>query len=243
MRDLKPHRDLWQAVLLQAMDDALLGVSANGTSARRATSAAVQQEMRIAATKRARAYLTRANDGLATVCHLAGLDPQAVMEHMRKRLADAPTPEELASGHKRLLTSTLPKTETAGRPPRRPNHYELDGEILSVEEWAKRIGVSPNTIRSRIYQSGWSIRDALTTPRNAGKGDAFRSPAFRKAAQKPKRTIATLTHDGLTLSFTQWAERTGISMRTIRTRHVAGWPVERILDTSNQRRKAEGAAE
>jgi hypothetical protein len=39
----------------------------------------------------------------------------------------------------------------------------------------------------------------------------------------------TLSYIGLTLTLTEWADRTGISPRTLHSRLVYGWPVERIL--------------
>jgi hypothetical protein len=42
----------------------------------------------------------------------------------------------------------------------------------------------------------------------------------------PKHTI---THNGLTLSITEWAKRTNQSVPTLRYRLNAGWPTERAL--------------
>lgn len=43
--------------------------------------------------------------------------------------------------------------------------YEFNEEKLNAEEWAKKIGLNPNTFRSRLYGSKWSIKKALTTPK------------------------------------------------------------------------------
>lgn len=152
MRDDDPHhnaeKDLWQAVLMLAVDDALLGADAqaahhhNGQIGKRGLTLVAK---RIAATNAARHYLTTPSEDLSLVCHLAGLDPQAVMEHMRKRIAAAPSAEELAS---------------KGRVPT----LTLDGETLPIKEWAARIGASPEVIYWRLHTSGWPLREALTTP-------------------------------------------------------------------------------
>ena len=36
------------------------------------------------------------------------------------------------------------------------------GEEMSLVEWAEKLGVNYSTLRSRIYQYGWSIEDAFT---------------------------------------------------------------------------------
>ena len=44
------------------------------------------------------------------------------------------------------------------------NRYlTLNGDRLTVSEWAIRIGISANVIHTRIYR-GWSDKDALTVP-------------------------------------------------------------------------------
>ena len=50
--------------------------------------------------------------------------------------------------------------------------YEAGGESLTIREWAKRWGVSPDTMRDRIdyrLKQGWTLEDALLTPGRAGK--------------------------------------------------------------------------
>ena len=44
------------------------------------------------------------------------------------------------------------------------NHYlELNGEIKTVSEWARQLGVRYNLISNRL-QRGWSVENALTIP-------------------------------------------------------------------------------
>ena len=38
-----------------------------------------------------------------------------------------------------------------------------NGETLPIEEWAKRLGIKPHSLRNRL-RKGWSIEEALTTP-------------------------------------------------------------------------------
>jgi hypothetical protein len=47
----------------------------------------------------------------------------------------------------------------------RTNHnLTFNGKTLSIAEWAREIGVSSNTLYTRILTKGWSIEKALTTP-------------------------------------------------------------------------------
>lgn len=46
---------------------------------------------------------------------------------------------------------------------RNNRHIALDGETLTVAEWAERTGLTETTIRSRL-RKGWSVERALTEP-------------------------------------------------------------------------------
>jgi len=41
---------------------------------------------------------------------------------------------------------------------------EINGEKKCLAEWIESLGVSPSTIRDRIYKLGWSEERAITTP-------------------------------------------------------------------------------
>ena len=48
----------------------------------------------------------------------------------------------------------------------RKNHYlTYNGRTMTMRQWADELGVSYNLIRDRINKLGWSVEDALTTPR------------------------------------------------------------------------------
>lgn len=40
---------------------------------------------------------------------------------------------------------------------------EYNGEIMSVQEWAEKINITPSTLRAR-FNKGWSVERALTEP-------------------------------------------------------------------------------
>ncbi len=92
------ERELWQQVLLQAVNDALHGVPGGMSN----------KAVRIRDTHAARDYLTTPSQDLSMVCNLAGLDPVAVIERMRKQIAAAPTPEE-------LIVKPITNVKTYGR--------------------------------------------------------------------------------------------------------------------------------
>ncbi len=53
----------------------------------------------------------------------------------------------------------------------RPNHAVMlthNGISKSLTDWAREIGMSPNSLRGRL-QLGWSVEKALTTPKQPGK--------------------------------------------------------------------------
>lgn len=80
--------NLWQQVLLQAVNDAVRGISGGGESAM--TRARLIQQTRD--------YITIPNRDFNEVCSLAGMDPEAVRERVKPMIDAAPSPEELA-GH------------------------------------------------------------------------------------------------------------------------------------------------
>lgn len=41
--------------------------------------------------------------------------------------------------------------------------YEMHGEVLSLKQWAQRLGMAPNSLLHRI-RVGWPLEEALTTP-------------------------------------------------------------------------------
>jgi hypothetical protein len=71
-----PQKNLWQAVLLRAIEDAL-----------RPTMMGSAGFDRDKAIQEARDYLTKPSRDLSMVCNLAGLDMQAVIDRMKVQIA------------------------------------------------------------------------------------------------------------------------------------------------------------
>ena len=113
---MTPERNLWQECLCLLVNDALHGAAGDN---------------READTELARRYLTTPSADLSMVCHMAGLDPDAVIDRMRRRLANI---------------TTTPKR----RATRKARTYEHDGLALTINEWSSRTGLKRNTILSRL---------------------------------------------------------------------------------------------
>lgn len=179
--------DLWQEVLLRTIADARLDASSWPVP-----------ESAYDETTGARRYLTRPSKDLAHVCALAGVDMEALVDRMQKRLAEAAPLEPVKEKGKRVRNLMI----------------EHDGRTLTVVQWEKITGILARIIRDRLHK-GWTPADALTVP--VGGMRQATHPAL------------TITYQGETLTYRQWAERTGLSWFTIRERVSKGWPVEEVL--------------
>ncbi len=165
--------NLWRAVLLSAIDEAIRGPSMSTDK---------NVTYRIRCIKEARDYVTRPNKDFDMVCNLAGLDPDAARERIAKQITAAPSPEELANMNRqahRRNTKPSPKSS----PKRVAQRFEHDGMNLTIAEWAKVSGVTDGTIRQRLSH-GWPISRAIEkADRRLGrsrplsqKADGWRAP-------------------------------------------------------------------
>lgn len=149
-----PEQNLWREVLLVTVHDALNGYPNSGTP----------KAARLKATHDARRYLTVPNPDFDMVCTMADLDPVAVREAMIKRLADAPSPDDMGATKRQ-----------ASREQHSGKLITYNGEAQRASAWAKRIGVSTQTIHARL-KWGWSVERTVTTPprsRRWGVGPDF----------------------------------------------------------------------
>ena len=193
---MTPEQALWSEVLYSAVTDAVEGVAMIGSQS---------TESRANDNERARRYITVPNADFNQVCHLAGLDPYAVREHVSRQIAKAPTPAELASARRNGETLTC------------------NGQTRTVTEWSKMIGLTTNTIRNRIKQ-GWTVEAALTEP--AGYRAKAEPKPEPKASHRPAQTI---THNGKTYTVAEWAKVIGVKPMTLHWRLRKGWSVEAAL--------------
>lgn len=151
---------LWQEVLLRAITDARLAPDAAAFSPRQ-----------VDEINEARAYLTMPSKDLAAVCAMAGVDMEAMIERMNRRIAEA--------GPLRTRTESKPDQQKK----RNQNVlYEFEGRQLSVKQLSEISGVSAYLIYTRI-RKGWSL-DAATNP-------------IKIQGQRPKRIDANSRYQKL----------------------------------------------
>lgn len=202
---MTPEQALWSEVLYAAVTDAVEGVASVGYSG---------DTSRANATERARSYITTPNADFNQVCYLAGLNPDAVREHVTRKIANAATAAELATN----------------RPAETLTH---NGQTRPINEWSEITGLTRNTIRNRI-KLGWTVEAALTEP--AGyRAKAEPKPKPKPAPKAKPRTAQMLTHNGQTRSIYHWASIIGVSHMTIHMRLRKGWSIEAALTPKPKR--------
>lgn len=112
---------------------------------------------------------------------------------------------------------------------------EHDGMKQPITDWALDYGITPAIIIARL-ERGMAIADAIIKPMKTGyRGQ--RLPIFSKQQVPPrkKRTPSdhpatkTFTHDGNTLSLSDWAQQTGLKVKTLQSRLRKGWSLELAL--------------
>ncbi|WP_202659142.1 hypothetical protein [Fuscibacter oryzae] len=155
---------------------------------------------------------------------------------MRKQIAEAPSPEELA-GDRKGNRATKNKRKVAPPKPKdkpEPKLITHNGETLTLKEWSDRTGIGQPTLTNRM-NAGWTVADALTIRPGQAKrraGEALRAKIEADVAERQRRRRGpnrVLTYNGETLPLGEWATRTGLQAQTIAKRIKNGWPVERAL--------------
>lgn len=80
---------------------------------------------------------------------------------------------------------------------------------LPISECAKLLGLQTNGLKHRLKRMPLHLA-LLTAP---GPTSGKRDPARKLLPKKPKRVVATYTHDGLTLTLNQWASHLGLKAK------------------------------
>ncbi len=102
---------------------------------------------------------------------------------------------------------------------------EWRNDYLAFRDWALANG----------YEDGLTL-DRIRVNENYSPDNCRWSSAKEQANNK--RSNVFITHDGVTLTERQWAERIGISYNTLSTRiKTRGWSVERALTTPVKHKK------
>lgn len=147
----KANENLWRAVLTNAIEEAVSGITRGQYS---------NPKHRIAQIAEARDYILKPNKDFDTVCSLAGLDPEAVRDRIAPQIAAAPSPEQLLSDVRRTRVEGTAKPKPAPRQRREPLRYSHDGQNLTIAQWSEVSGVRASIIRQRLYE-GWHISRAV----------------------------------------------------------------------------------
>jgi hypothetical protein len=113
------------------------------------------------------------------------------------------------------------KEQTRNRGGKRATRlYTFNGKTLCIADWAKEIGITPQSLQKRLNK-GWPLEIALSPERHDG-GD--RSKHVTPAESPPKgKTVRNknakfITIDGVTKTYTEWELEKGLSKGLISKR-------------------------
>lgn len=154
--------NLWQQVLLQAVNDAVRGIKVSGDTA----------ASRVRLIRQARDYIIKPNPDFNEVCSLAGMDPEAVRERVAPMIAAAPSPEELAGPEapsrrsRRRNDPSRAKAQPVATPFGYSSELAFNGRTQTLTAWASDLGINRNTLRSRLNM-GWPLGRAFAEPRHS----------------------------------------------------------------------------
>ena len=92
--------------------------------------------------------------------------------------------------------------------------FEACGKSQSIEEWALETGIPTGTIRSRIVDCGWSVKDAVTTPINKNYNKTVLHEAYGKSQ-----------------TYIEWAKEYGIGYSRLQERIANfGYSLEEAIE-------------
>lgn len=154
------ERALWLSVIAQALTDATCDLSLYKSVS---TYSRAEQDKRMAL-----AWLRSGNDHFRYVCSLAGVEPYDVLRLVSQMIASKEQPP------------ARPKPTSEARRERN-KLYEFDGKRMSLKQWSEHVGISHQTLYSRLHM-GWGIERALTErlhPTNYHKTGAGRCSSIR----------------------------------------------------------------
>ena len=192
---------------------------------------------------------------------------QAVIEHLRVKIAEAPTPEELADNPRQSVSTfeKAPKKPKVKRIPFGDKKFTFNGKTRTAAEWCKKTGIPLPLVKGRLDRA-WPPERAFTmTIEQAlqGRGDRARQsfsltseecsarikegprryaelngPRKRRASPNTPR----YAHDGLNLTLAEWADRTGLKKVTLFKRLNSGWTFADAISTPTRPKKEKDAA-
>lgn len=105
--------------------------------------------------------------------------------------------------------------------------YTHDGLTMTLLEWSKHLGLSKAALYGRI-RFGKPLSEALSS--GDKRGNTFN-------LWRSGRQAKLYSHNGLSLSLTQWAERLGVARKVLDGRLQRGWTIEQTLTAGNHKGK------
>ena len=106
---------------------------------------------------------------------------------------------------------------------RRSHMLTWKGKTMTLTEWAKRLGITPNALTDRIRRK--LPMDQIMQVGNQGREEVI------------------LEWDGRSQTATQWAQELGINRETLYARLYAGWSPERALSTPARKKSKAGSGQ
>ncbi|CAJ0861976.1 hypothetical protein AMST5_01446 [freshwater sediment metagenome] len=245
--EIKQHQDkqLWAAVILQALEDATATISMADAHERRA----------------AREWFKDAGKDFHEVCALAGMDHDAVRTAALQKIEEFDQHGKQRGrvvtfkGEKLTLKELSERTgvpvdtirsrlskgvrgDALGAPQRKTQTITFNGETRTVNEWARISGVSTATIGRRLRE-GLSAEEALTPGRQRRKPTQAQRLMFRSKLNPTNQQRAPCkislkrryAYAGQSKTLSQWATDRGINVHTLKTRLAQGWSIDRALTT------------
>lgn len=102
---------------------------------------------------------------------------------------------------------------------RTDSHYiTFNGETKTIADWARDLGISKNTIFTRL-RNGWSEQEAISKPINK------------------RYSGALLEYNGKSQSVSAWARELDITPQSLFFRLEKGWSIEKALTTPGRRKR------
>lgn len=85
---------------------------------------------------------------------------------------------------------------------------EYKGETKTLMEWSEILGKEYDTLHDRIFKKGWSVQKAF------------------------EKSVGTLTVAGVTKTYKEWSDSTGLHTECIRGRVKMGWAPEKCIQVA-----------
>lgn len=105
---------------------------------------------------------------------------------------------------------------------RRPTRlYTFDGKTMCIADWAKEIGIAPQSLQKRLNK-GWPLELALSSEKRDGKGHKNVVPSPAKGQSIRNKNSKYITIDGVTKTYSEWEKEKGLSKGLISKRLSQG---------------------